>query len=166
MVSEVLNILTHNPEVWKKTIFILTYDENDGYFDHVTPFAAPDPSRPETGKTSEGIDAAVEYWPLERDLERRPKTEARGSSIGLGFRVPMVVASPWSRGGYVCSQVFDHTSVLQLLEKVLNVHEPNISAWRRAVCGDLSSTFQPASAAPPDKLEFPLRDTVLEGIHK
>jgi phospholipase C len=167
-----LNILTHNPEVWKKTIFILTYDENDGYFDHVTPFGAPDPSQPETGKTSEGIDASVEYWALERDLERRTKREARGSSIGLGFRVPMLVASPWSRGGYVCSQVFDHTSVLQLLEKVLShklgkeVRETNISAWRRAVCGDLSSAFQPASAALPDKLEFPQRDAVLERIHK
>jgi phospholipase C len=172
MVSEVLNILTRNPEVWKKTIFILTYDENDGYFDHVPPFGAPDPSRLETGRTSEGIDAGIEYWALERDLEKRQKAEARGSSIGLGFRVPMVVASPWSRGGYVCSQVFDHTSVLQLLETVLShrlgkeVRETNISAWRRAVCGDLSATFQPASAARPADLEFPRRDAVLESIHK
>lgn len=173
MLSEVLNILTRNPEVWRKTIFVLTYDENDGYFDHVTPFAAPDPSRPETGKTSDGIDADVEYWPLDRDLEKRSKQEARGSSIGLGFRVPMVVASPWSRGGYVCSQVFDHTSVLQLLETVLShkkekqIKETNISAWRRAVCGDLSSAFQLASpGGRSSKLEFPSRASVLEGIHK
>ena len=39
-VSEVIDILTQNPEIWKKTIFILTYDENDGYFDHVPPFVA------------------------------------------------------------------------------------------------------------------------------
>ena len=172
MVSEVMNILTKNPEVWKKTIFILTYDENDGYFDHVTPFSAPDPTMPETGKTSDGIDAGVEYWPLERDLQKRSTAEARGSSIGLGFRVPMVIASPWSRGGYVNSQVFDHTSVLQLMEKVLShklgkpVKETNISAWRRAVCGDLTSTFQPASAAKPGALQFTKRDEVLAGIHK
>ena len=172
MLSEVLNILTHNPDVWKKTIFILTYDENDGYFDHVTPFAAPDPRAPETGKTSDGIDAGLEYWPLERDLQRHSKAAARGGSIGLGFRVPMIVASPWSRGGYVCSQVFDHTSVLRLLENVLShrsgkkIAEENISAWRRAVCGDLSSAFQPASTAPPSRLEFPSRDSVLERINK
>jgi phospholipase C len=85
----------------------------------------------------------------------------------------MVIASPWSRGGYVCSQVFDHTSVIQLLEKLLShkkgkqIRETNISAWRRAVCGDLSSVFQTASAATQSaKLAFPPRDTVIEGIHK
>ena len=172
MVSEVMNILTKDPEVWKKTIFVLTYDENDGYFDHVTPFTAPDPAKPETGKTSDGIDAGVEYWTLERDMQKRSPAEARGSSIGLGFRVPMVIASPWSRGGYVNSQVFDHTSILQLMEKVLShklgkpVQETNISAWRRAVCGDLTSTFQPASAAKPGTLQFTKRDEVLEAIHK
>jgi phospholipase C len=87
----------------------------------------------------------------------------------------MLIASPWSRGGCVCSQVFDHTSVLQLLEKVLShkgkvVRETNISAWRRTVCGDLSSAFQPASVLPtaprPDNLKFSQRDDVVEGIHK
>lgn len=111
MLSEVLNILTQRPEIWQKTIFILTYDENDGYFDHVPPFAVPEPGRPESGRVSEGIRADVEFWPLSRDLEKRPASEARGGPVGLGFRVPMVIASPWSRGGHVCSQVFDHTSV-------------------------------------------------------
>jgi phospholipase C len=173
MVSEVMNILTQNPEVWKKTIFVLTYDENDGYFDHVVPFVAPDPSRPETGKVGGGIDAAMEYWPLERDREHASPKDARGGSIGLGFRVPMVIASPWSRGGYVCSQVFDHTSVIRFLENLLShktgkpVRETNITAWRRAVCGDLSSAFQTASkASRAAKLTFPPRDQVIEGIHK
>ena len=171
MVSEVLNILTHNPEVWKKTIFILTYDENDGYFDHVVPFGAPKPDQHETGKTSDGLDPALEYWSVERDRERQSTAEARGNSIGLGFRVPLVVASPWSRGGYVCSQVFDHTSVLQLLESVVSrrqgkpIRESNITAWRRAVCGDLSSAFQPGSESAPDALPYTERDAVLEGIH-
>src|SRR5690606_35796175 len=54
-VSEVLDILTKNPEVWKKTIFILNYDENDGYFDHITPFVPPNPNDEREGKVSSGI---------------------------------------------------------------------------------------------------------------
>lgn len=170
--AEALNILTKNPEVWKKTIFVLTYDENDGYFDHVPPFVAPDPARPETGKVSAGLDASVEYVPLEQDLKHQPAREARGGPIGLGYRVPMMVASPWSRGGYVCSQVFDHTSVIQLMETVLTkrlgrqVREPNISAWRRAVCGDMSSVFRPFARGAESTLPFPTREAVLESIDK
>jgi phospholipase C len=172
MLSEALRILTERPEVWKKTIFILTYDENDGYFDHVPPFTAPDPGRPESGKVSAGIDAAVEFWPLARDREKRPAAEARGGPVGLGYRVPMVIASPWSRGGNVCSEVFDHTSVLQLLERWLTaktgrpVRETNISAWRRTVCGDLTSAFQPAGRVEAAKLPHPGRETVLREIHQ
>ncbi|MER8185259.1 phospholipase domain-containing protein, partial [Kitasatospora sp. NPDC094015] len=51
------------------------------------------------------------------------------------------VASPWSRGGWTNSQVFDHTSVLRFLEVVTGVQEPNISTWRRQICGDLTSCF-------------------------
>ncbi|HEX4414138.1 MAG TPA: phospholipase C, phosphocholine-specific [Lacipirellulaceae bacterium] len=148
-VAEVLDIMTKNPEVWKKTIFILTYDENDGYFDHVPPFVAPDPRRRETGRVSANIDAGLEYVYRKDELNRKPADECRDSAIGLGYRVPMIIASPWSRGGYVCSQVFDHTSPLQFLERLLSkklgadLRETNISAWRRAVCGDLTSAFRP-----------------------
>jgi phospholipase C len=147
--SEVIDILTANPEVWKKTIFILTYDENDGYFDHVPPFVAPNPRNRETGAVSEGMNIEEEFVSIEEELKRKSRDHARECSIGLGYRVPMVVASPWSRGGYVCSQVFDHTSVLQLLEKFASkksgrkIEEENISDWRRAVCGDLTSIFRP-----------------------
>jgi len=173
-VSEVLDILTKNPEVWKKTIFILAYDENDGYFDHVPPFTAPDPRRPETGKVSAGIDTTVEFITLEQEKERNgfPEKFERECSIGLGFRVPLIVASPWTRGGWVNSQVFDHTSTLQFLEKFLShktgktVVEPNISDWRRLVCGDLTSVFRPwhgETIHHPPVLE---KDSFLEGIHK
>jgi phospholipase C len=170
-VAETLDILTKNPEVWSKTIFILTYDENDGYFDHVPPFVAPEPGNPESGKTSPGIDASLEYQTLDQDLKKHSPKEARGGPLGLGYRVPLIVASPWSRGGFVCSQVFDHTSVLQLLERVLStrsgkdIRESNISAWRRTVCGDLSATFQPyqgGDAAVP----VPSRDAFLEQVHR
>ncbi|HTR41063.1 MAG TPA: phospholipase C, phosphocholine-specific, partial [Pseudomonadales bacterium] len=152
--SEVLDILTQNPEVWKKTIFVLCYDENDGYFDHVPPFVPPRWDRADTGKVSAGIDTSVEYVSQEQEDIICAWEEGAGEGnlagpIGLGFRVPLVIASPWSRGGYVCSQVFDHTSILQLLETILThktgqpVRETNISAWRRTVCGDLSSVFRP-----------------------
>ena len=159
-VSEVLDILTKNPDVWKKTVFILCYDENDGYFDHVPPFVAPHPARAETGKASAGIDTAVEW----------ANVHGRETSIGLGYRVPLVIASPWSRGGCVNSQVFDHTSIIQFLEvwsagKGKSVKETNISDWRRAVCGDLTSAFRAYDGEPvevPASLE---RDATVEHIH-
>ncbi len=171
-VSEVLDILTNNPEVWKKTIFILTYDENDGYFDHVPPFVAPEPGKPGSGRCSEGIDTAIEWIPLEQELAFGiDKKAARGGPIGLGFRVPLIVASPWSRGGRVNSQVFDHTSALRFLEVLLShktgkpIREDNISAWRRAVCGDLTSVFT-AFRTDRDKPVDPLeRNAFLKTIY-
>ncbi|WP_446743563.1 phosphocholine-specific phospholipase C [Silvibacterium acidisoli] len=151
-VSEALDILTRNPEVWKKTIFILCYDENDGYFDHIPPFVPPQPGRTDTGKVSAGIDPSVEYVSAEQMdaiRQKEPEWPGKPGPIGLGFRTPLVVASPWSRGGYVCSQVFDHTSLLQFTEVFLShktgqpIRETNISAWRRTVCGDLTSAFRP-----------------------
>ncbi|MFD0763697.1 phosphocholine-specific phospholipase C [Mucilaginibacter lutimaris] len=172
--SEVLDILTQNPEVWKKTIFILTYDENDGYFDHIPPFTAPHSHKKGTGKVSDGVDTRVEFVTVEQEQERKnfPMDYDRESPIGLGYRVPMVIASPWSRGGYVNSEVFDHTSSLQFLETFLakqtgkKIKEHNISDWRRTVCGDLTSAFRPyhgeqyARPTPLKKNEF------VEGIHK
>ncbi len=174
-VSEALDILTKNPEVWKKTIFILTYDENDGYFDHVPPFVAPDPRKPETGLVSKNIDARVDFVTLEQELERNdfPEKFDKESSIGLGYRVPMVIASPWSKGGWVNSEVFDHTSTLQFLETFLSkktgkkVQEPNISDWRRTICGDLTSVFRPSyGGEATENPAFVKRDPFVESIHK
>lgn len=128
-VNQYLKALAANPKVWEKTVFILTYDENGGFYDHVT---TPNPP-PGT---------ADEY--------------VNGASIGLGPRVPTIVCSPWSRGGWVASEVFDHTSTIQFLEKWTGVTCPNISQWRRDVCGDLTSCFDfsASNAAFP-----PLPDT-------
>jgi phospholipase C len=76
-------------------------------------------------------------------------TSTPNGPIGLGTRVPLLVISPWSKGGYVVSQVFDHTSVIRFIEKRFGVLEPNISPWRRAVVGDLTSAFNFAN--PNDK---------------
>jgi phospholipase C len=51
--------------------------------------------------------------PTLKDYE---KTEG---TVGLGYRVPMIIASPWTKGGFVNSEVSDHTSVLQFLEKFI-----------------------------------------------
>ncbi len=172
-VSEVMDILTKNPEVWKKTIFILSYDENDGYFDHVPPFVAPHSDKPETGKASKGMDTKVEYVTLDQTKQRKGYTSffQRESAIGLGYRVPLIVASPWSRGGYVNSEVFDHTSTLQFLETFLSqkkgrtILNSNISDWRRTVCGDLTSLFRAADKTDSDALKFLKRQPFMETVY-
>lgn len=170
-ISEVMDILTKNPEVWKKTIFILTYDENDGYFDHMPPFTAPHPGNRKNGKVSQGISTNAEYV-TDRSQQSSEEADVRLSPIGLGYRVPLVIASPWSRGGWVNSQVFDHTSSLQFLEKFLSkkfnkkIHEPNISSWRRTVCGDLTSAFRKYNGEEIGKPAFLDRGEFIEAIHK
>ncbi|WP_448701956.1 phosphocholine-specific phospholipase C [Mucilaginibacter sp. AW1-3] len=173
-VSEVLDILTENPDVWKKTIFILAYDENDGYFDHVPPFVAPHSHKTGTGQVSKGIDTRAEFVTLEQEQARKgfPEPFEKESSIGLGYRVPLVIASPWSKGGWVNSEVFDHTSTLQFLEKFLSnktgktITEPNISDWRRMICGDLTSSFRPYNGEEIPKPAPVIKDTFVKGIHK
>jgi phospholipase C len=171
-VSEVLDILTHNPSVWKKTVLLLTYDENDGYFDHVPPFVAPHPEKPETGSVSSGLKIREDYVTMEEELKHKPSSAARENSIGLGFRVPLVIASPWSRGGCVCSQVFDHTSALQFLEKFLThksgkqIVETNISDWRRVVSGDLTSAFKPFLGETISLPAPVAKEPFLEQVHR
>jgi phospholipase C len=162
-VSEVLDILTKNPEVWKKTIFITTYDENDGYFDHVPPFSIPDNNKPGTGKVTAGIETEIEHVRLANELKQGVER--------LGFRVPMVIASPWSRGGRVCSELFEHTSTLQFLEKFVNtkfnknIKLDNISQWRRTISGDLTSVFTPYNGNKLEPIPFLNRDKKVEDVY-
>lgn len=135
--ARVLDALTANPDVWARTVLLINFDENDGLFDHVPPPAPPARSGGRTlGATT--VPADDEYH-----LHSQAPEDAAylDRPYGLGMRVPLYVVSPWSRGGHVASEVFDHTSILRLLEARFGVHEPNISAWRRAVCGDLTSCF-------------------------
>jgi phospholipase C len=123
--ARVIEALTANEEVWSRTVLLITYDENDGFFDHMPPPMPPSPGG------SAGISTVGVAEEFNKD----------GQPYGLGTRVPMIVVSPWSKGGWICSQVFDHTSVIRFLEARFGVIEPNISAWRRSVCGDLTSAF-------------------------
>ncbi|MER6119117.1 phospholipase C, phosphocholine-specific [Streptomyces sp. NPDC001743] len=114
IVYKVLDALGKHPDVWRHTAVLINYDENDGFFDHVPPPVAPP-------------EVTEEQW--------------EGKPTGLGMRVPMLIVSPWTIGGYVCSEVFDHTSVIRFLERWTGVEEPNIGDWRRTVTGDLTSAF-------------------------
>jgi phospholipase C len=128
-ISQVLDILLANPEVFSKTVLIVNYDEADGSFDHIVPPCVP--------PTFGAGDSTVS---TENEIVIDPATTPSGP-IGLGTRVPFLAISPWSKGGYVNSQVFDHTSTVRFIEKRFGVLESNISPWRRAVAGDLTSVF-------------------------
>ncbi|MFE2261558.1 phosphocholine-specific phospholipase C [Streptomyces griseosporeus] len=155
-IAQVLDALTANPDVWAKTALFITYDENDGFFDHVIPPFPP-------GSAAQGR-STVDPGP---DLFTGDASHAPGP-YGLGQRVPMLVVSPWSKGGYVCSETLDHTSIIRFLERRFGVREPNISPWRRAVCGDLTAAFDfsatdtrpvtlpdTAGYEPPDRQRHP-----------
>jgi len=141
-VRTLLEAFWSNPKTWARTAFIIAYDENDGLFDHVVPPTPP------PGTPGEFID---------------------GLPIGLGFRVPCLVISPFSRGGFVCGDVFDHTSTLRLIEKRFGAEIPNLTQWRRDTCGDLTSAFgfgEPPSASVPvlPQTAGPLAD-VMRGLN-
>lgn len=123
----VIDILASNPRVWAKTLLFISYDENDGFFDHVAPPTPP------AGTAGEFL--SVDPLPAEAGGTAGP--------IGLGMRVPMLVVSPFSRGGHVFSGVSDHTSQLRFLEARFGVRVPNLSTWRRNVTSDLTGSLHP-----------------------
>lgn len=146
-VARVLDALTANPEVWARTVLLVNFDENDGLFDHVPPPAPP--------ARVAGSTVGATSIPADDEYHVHSQTAADAVYLdrpyGLGMRVPLYVISPWSKGGHVASEVFDHTSILRFLEARFGVQEPNISAWRRAVCGDLTSCFD---FSAPDTVDF------------
>ncbi len=143
-IDQVLSTLIANPEVWAKTVLFVMYDENDGFFDHVPPPVAP------AGTPGEYLT-----------VDPLPAT-AQGvdGPLGLGFRVPMLVVSPFSRGGYISSQTFDHTSQIRFLEERFGIRATELSAWRRKTVGDLTSTLRLGSAdTTPPRLPSTSQDT-------
>jgi phospholipase C len=132
--SQVINILASNPEVWSKMALFVTYDEEGGFFDHLVPPTPP-------ASRAEGLSTV----PITNEIFPGDAVHPVGP-YGLGIRVPMIIVSPWSRGGWVNSQVFDHTSMIRFLEARFadrrpDLVESNITPWRRAVAGDLTSAF-------------------------
>jgi len=146
--AQVLDALTSDPEVWSKTVLFLTYDENDGFFDHMVP-----PTPPFEGRGSSTVNTSLEIFAGSPGNPRGP--------YGLGIRVPMIVISAWSKGGWVCSELFDHTSLIRFIERRFasgrpDLIESNITAWRRAICGDLTTAFD---FKEPDSRRVKLPDT-------
>ena len=132
LIHSVLRTLVSNPAVWAQTVLFVVHDENGGFFDHVPP-VTPAPGTAGEWLTAKTLPAAA---------------EGINGPVGLGFRTPCLVISPFSRGGYVCSQVFDHTSLLRFVETRWGVEVPNLSPWRRANTGDLTAAL--ALSRPPD----------------
>ena len=132
LIHSVLRTLVSNPAVWAQTVLFVVHDENGGFFDHVPPVTPP-PGTAGEWLTAKTLPAAA---------------EGINGPVGLGFRTPCLVISPFSRGGYVCSQVFDHTSLLRFVETRWGVEVPNLSPWRRANTGDLTAAL--ALSRPPD----------------
>jgi phospholipase C len=132
--SQIIDILASNPDVWSKTILFINWDENDGGFDHMVP-----PTPPQTSANGlSTVDITNEIFAGDAGNVSGP--------YGMSTRVPLLAISPWSKGGWVNSQVFDHTSMIRFIEKRFerehpHLVEPNITKWRRAVAGDLTSIF-------------------------
>lgn len=153
-ISRVIDALTADPDVWANTVLLVMYDENDGYFDHLVPPQPPTPVLP--GKSTISTEGEIHN---QVNPTHKPHYTEDMLAYGLGPRVPMLAISPWSKGGHVCSQVFDHSSVIRFIEARFGVAEPNISPWRRAVCGDLTTLFdfdRPDAVAPrlPDTSQY------------
>ncbi len=146
-VAQKLDAIASNPDVWAKTLFILTYDENDGMFDHVPP------PTPAAGTPDEFVT-----------LTSPGGTPGDGLPIGLGFRVPVTLVSPWTVGGNIYSGVLDHTSLIRIIESRFGVMAPNISAWRRQTVGDFvpALNFNGHPAVWPDKAALRLGTTDAE----
>ena len=100
---------------WRQTLFILTYDEHGGYYDHVPPPAAlaPDPIPPQVLPGESPNDGFARY----------------------GFRVPAVLVGPYVKRNYVSHVVYDHTSILAFLERKWNL--PALT-YRDANANDLT----------------------------
>lgn len=170
--ARLLDMLTADPVVWSRTALLVMFDENDGFFDHVPPPAppSPDPSAA-SGYAGDSAVSTVGEYHLHPAIgaEKVDAPTLRGRPYGLGPRVPLYVISPWSRGGWVDSQVYDHTSVIRLLERRFGV-SADISPWRRAVCGDLTAAFdftqsdaRPFLASLPDASAVAARAAALPG---
>ncbi len=161
--AEVLEAITANPAVWAKTVFFLTYDENDGLFDHLPAPAPPSYNNDGSlaGKATLPLDGEYFSDPARAYLDATDTISGTVRPWGLSARVPMYVVSPWSKGGWVNSQVFDHTSIGMFLEKRFGVTVDAISPWHRAVCGDLTSCFDfvspndPVFPTLPDTSNYP-----------
>ncbi len=133
--GQVVNALMTGPG-WSKTLFVWTFDEHGGYFDHVPPPKAVLP---------DDVPPAITVPP---DLP--------GAYDRYGFRVPAGVVSPYAKRDYVSHVVHDHTSILKLVETKWNL--PALTR-RDANASDLLDMVdlgaKPAFVVPPSLPKAP-----------
>ena len=129
-VAQVVHALMRAP-TWKSTALVIAYDEGGGYYDHVPPPRAikPDASSP---------------LPVPGQPPLVP-----GGFDRYGFRVPLIVVSPWARAGYVSSVVQDHTSITALIEHKWNLPAMTFRDANAAPMTDYFNFRRPAFARPP-----------------
>lgn len=153
---QILEAITANPEVWSKTVFFITFDENDGLFDHVPAPAVPSYNRDGSLAGKSTLDLGGMYFDngnsSKNRLDKRDNISGNLRPWGPGPRVPLYILSPWSKGGWVNSETADHTSVGQFIEKRFGIRLPAISPWHRAVFSDLTSAFD---FVRPNDPQFP-----------
>src|SRR5690606_22500196 len=155
----------------------------DGLFDHLPAPAVPSYNLDHTLAGKSTIDVAGMYFENDKDdlndtesprkyIDKRDTVSGRLRPWGLGPRVPMYILSPWSKGGWVHSEVADHTSVGQFIEKCFGVTIPAISPWHRAVSSDLTSAFDfvtpndPKFPKMPDTSDYQVRDEASKQLPK
>ena len=151
--AEVINRVMHGPG-WADTLLIWTYDEHGGYYDHVVPPAAvpPDDVR--------GHSRVAHRSPLRGPLKvlfpgyvRHAEQLVQGPDAydNYGFRVPAVIVSPYARPDCVLSDIFDHTSILKLIEEKWNL--PALTrrdAAATSPLGALDLSSAPTFLTPPE----------------
>jgi phospholipase C len=117
--ARIYKAVTNGP-AWPRTVLVFNYDEWGGFFEHVPPSAAPIP----------------------------PADAAAGNQDGLrGFRVPCLLVSPWARRGYVAKDLFDHTSILRMIEDRWSLAPLTVrDAGANSLAGAL--TGKPQTGAP------------------
>jgi phospholipase C len=151
--AEIINRVMHGP-AWPDTLLIWTYDEHGGYYDHVPPPAAvpPDdiPGRSLVAHPSALRTVLKVLFP---GYVRHAEQLVAGPDAydTYGFRVPAVIVSPYARRDCVLSDVFDHTSVLKLLEEKWNL--PALTrrdAAATSPLGALDLAAPPAFLTPPE----------------
>ena len=183
LVYQILSTLSANPAVWEQTVFFVVYDENGGWFDHVPP-PTPSYSTDIAGNPANAGEWLGGAAPGTTTVGGPGGGAYEDGPVGLGFRTPCLILSPFTQGGYVCSPyyttaggtvafdpagTFDHTSVNRFIATVFGAQGhpvvlPNLSPWRQSVTGDFTAAFTGNVKTTPPCFTPPVTSTDVEAI--
>ena len=142
-IAQVVRTLMQAP-TWKHTVLFLTYDEHGGYYDHVPPPAAVAPDSIPPALSTEDVPAGFDRY---------------------GFRVPMIVISPWAKPHYVSRVVHDHTSVTAFIERKWNLPAMTFRDANAHPMIDYFDFRKPAFLKPPKLAQAPALEPGLAECH-